>query len=34
MRHRGDLMVRRDEPGGVAIELPGLEGEAAAVGRR
>jgi hypothetical protein len=27
MRHRGDLAVTKDGPGGVAIEIPGLEGK-------
>ncbi len=27
MRHRGDLAVTKDGPGGVAIEVPGLEGK-------
>ena len=26
MKHRGDLAVTKDGPGGVAIEIPGLEG--------
>ena len=27
MRHRGDLAVTKDGPGGVAVEIPGLEGK-------
>jgi hypothetical protein len=27
MRHRGDLLVTKDGPGGVAIEVPGLDGK-------
>jgi hypothetical protein len=27
MRHRGDLAITKDGPGGVAIEIPGLEGK-------
>jgi hypothetical protein len=27
MRHRGELAVTKDGPGGVAIEVPGLEGK-------
>jgi hypothetical protein len=27
MGHRGDLVVTKDGPGGVAIEIPGLEGK-------
>ena len=27
LRHRGDLVLTKDEPGGVTIEVPGLEGK-------
>jgi hypothetical protein len=27
MRHRGDLVVTKDGPGGVTLEVPGLEGK-------
>ena len=27
IRHRGDLVLTKDGPGGVAIEVPGLEGK-------
>jgi hypothetical protein len=27
LRHRGDLALTKDGPGGVAIEVPGLEGK-------
>ena len=27
LRHRGNLVVTKDGPGGVAIEVPGLEGK-------
>jgi hypothetical protein len=27
LRHRGELIVTKDEPGGVTIEVPGLEGK-------
>ena len=27
IRHRGDLVVTKDGPGGVTIEVPGLEGK-------
>ena len=27
LRHRGDLAVTKDGPGGIAIEIPGLEGK-------
>ena len=27
MKHRGDLVVTKDGPGGVALEIPGLEGK-------
>jgi hypothetical protein len=27
LKHRGDLVVTKDGPGGVAIEIPGLEGK-------
>jgi hypothetical protein len=27
LKHRGDLAVTKDGPGGVAIEIPGLEGK-------
>jgi hypothetical protein len=27
LRHRGELVVTKDEPGGVTIEVPGLEGK-------
>ena len=27
LKHRGDLALTKDEPGGVAIEVPGLEGK-------
>jgi hypothetical protein len=27
LRHRGDLIVTKDGPGGLAIEIPGLEGK-------
>ena len=27
LRHRGDLVVTKDAPGGVTIEVPGLEGK-------
>jgi hypothetical protein len=27
LRHRGDLVVTKDGPGGMALEIPGLEGK-------
>jgi hypothetical protein len=27
LRHRGDLVLTKDEPGSVALEVPGLEGK-------
>src|SRR5688572_17451181 len=27
LKHRGDLAVTKDEPGGVTVEVPGLEGK-------
>ena len=27
LKHRGDLVVTKDGPGGVALEIPGLEGK-------
>jgi hypothetical protein len=27
LRHRGDLVVTKDDPGGIALEVPGLEGK-------
>ena len=27
LKHRGELVVTKDGPGGVAIEIPGLEGK-------
>jgi hypothetical protein len=27
LKHRGDLVITKDGPGGVAIEVPGLEGK-------
>jgi hypothetical protein len=27
LKHRGDLVVTKDGPGGIAIEIPGLEGK-------
>jgi hypothetical protein len=27
LRHRGEFVVTKDEPGGVTIEVPGLEGK-------
>jgi hypothetical protein len=27
LKHRGDLAVTKDDPGGVALEIPGLEGK-------
>jgi hypothetical protein len=27
LRHRGDLVVTKDGPGGISVEVPGLEGK-------